>query len=327
MTEAATHPSGPKLMVRLHRAARARRLSPRTERTYASWVRRFVKFHGLRHPREMGAEEIGRFLSHLATDLGISASSQNQALAALLFLYQHVLKTDPGWVGDVVRARRPRTVPVVMSRGEVRRLLAEMAGTPRLVASLMYGTGMRLSEALRLRIKDVDYERNEITVRRGKGGKDRRTMLPRSLLGDLGEHLTRVREQYDRDRAAGAGWVELPEALSRKLPSAAVEWSWQWVFPATRHYTHAPTGQRRRHHLHTTVIQRSVREAARLAGMAKRVTTHTLRHSFATHLLEDGYDIRTVQELLGHASVATTMIYTHVLNRGAMGVESPADRL
>jgi integron integrase len=320
-------PRGPKLLTRLHHAVRARHLSPRTGKAYAAWVRRFVRFHAMRHPSEMGAAEIQQFLTWLAVDAGVSASTQNQALSALLFLYRDVLEQDPGWVEDVVRAKGRHLVPVVLTPGEVRMVLNALSGRSRLVASLLYGAGLRLMECLQLRTKDVDFGRHEIVVRAGKGGKDRRTMLPRSLVGDLGEHLTRAREQFDRDRQGGGGWVALPDALERKLPNAGHEWAWQWVFPATRQYRDRETGQLRRHHLHESMVQRAIREAVLRSGIAKRATSHTFRHSFATHLLEGGYDIRTVQELLGHRDVSTTMIYTHVLNRGAMGVESPADRL
>ncbi|GJM45111.1 MAG: integrase/recombinase [Gemmatimonadota bacterium] len=317
----------PKLLDRLHEAARTRRLSPRTEKTYAGWVKRFVRFHGVRHPSTMGAREIEEFLSHLAVERGVSASTQNQAMAGILFLYKHVLEEDPGWVSEVTRARTPKNLPVVLSPGEVRQVLRSVRGVSRMVATLLYGGGLRLGEALALRIKDLDFQRNEILVRRGKGAKDRRTMLPRSVQTELSEHLTRVHDQYERDLENGSGWVQLPDALSTKMPHAAREWPWQWVFPGARHYRHPASGQLRRHHVHPTLVQREIREAARAAQLTKRVTAHTFRHSFATHLLENGYDIRTVQELLGHVSVATTMIYTHVLNRGALGVESPADRL
>jgi integron integrase len=281
----------------------------------------------MRHPIEMGADEIQRFLTWLAVDAGVSASTQNQALSALLFLYRDVLGQEPGWIEGIVRAKGRQLVPVVLTAGEVRTVVGELGGKYRLVARLLYGAGLRLLECMELRTKDVDFGRHEIVVRAGKGGKDRRTMLPRSLVGDLGEHLTRVREQFDRDVRAGGGWVALPDALARKLPNAGHEWAWQWVFPATRQYRDRETGQRRRHHLHESVVQREIREAVRRSGIGKRATSHTFRHSFATHLLEAGYDIRTVQELLGHRDVSTTMIYTHVLNRGALGVESPADRL
>jgi integron integrase len=318
---------GPKLLTRLHEAVRARHLSPRTEKAYAAWVRRFVRFHGMRHPNEMGGVEIQQFLTWLAVEAGVSASTQNQALSALLFLYKDVLDQDPGWIDSVVRAKGRHLVPVVLTPGEVRMVLRELNGRNRLVGRLLYGAGLRLMECLQLRTKDVDFGRHEIVVRAGKGGKDRRTMLPRSLVGDLGEHLTQVREQFDRDRQQGGGWVALPDALGRKLPNAGHEWAWQWVFPATRQYRDRETGQRRRHHLHESLIQRTIREAVLRSGIGKRATSHTFRHSFATHLLEAGYDIRTVQELLGHHDVSTTMIYTNVLNRGALGVESPADRL
>jgi integron integrase len=275
----------------------------------------------------MGAEDVRAFLTALAVERQVSASTQTQALSALIFLYRDVLEIELPWLGEFPRAKAPRRLPVVLTVDEVALVLAQLSGTPRLVASLLYGAGLRLLEAMRLRVKDLDFASSEITVRRGKGGKDRRTMLPGSVAGDLRAHLQRVREQHERDRRAGAGWVELPEALGRKLPSAGCEWPWQWVFPATREYRDRATGQRRRHHLHETVVQRAVRQAVRDAGIAKRATCHTFRHSFATHLLERGYDIRTVQELLGHASVATTMIYTHVLSRGGLAVRSPLDLL
>jgi integron integrase len=257
----------------------------------------------------------------------VSASTQNQALAALLFLYREVLARDLPWLDDLVRAKTPARLPVVLTRAEIRHVLQHMERTPRLMATLLYGTGMRLLECCRLRVKDVDFGRNQITVRRGKGDRDRVTMLPAVVREELGRHVERMRAQHERDLAAGAGWVEVPGALAAKLPTAGREWPWQWVFPATRTYVEPRTGQRRRHHLHETVVQRAVRMAVLASGIPKRATCHTFRHSFATHLLEDGSDIRTVQELLGHKDVSTTMIYTHVLNRGPAGVRSPADRL
>jgi integron integrase len=308
-------------------AIRLRHLSPRTERAYFEWIRRYWLFCGRRDPAGFGAEQVTAFLSGLALQHKVSAATQNQALAALLFLYRSVLGQDLPWLGELVRATTPSRLPVVLSRDEVKAILQRMEGVPRLMALLLYGSGLRLLECCRLRVKDVDFGRCQITVRRGKGDKDRVTMLPASARVELAAHLEAVREQHQRDLVQGAGWVELPDALARKLPSAGREWPWQWVFPATRTYAHPETGQRRRHHLHETVVQQAVRRAVLGSGVAKRATCHTFRHSFATHLLEDGSDIRTVQELLGHADVATTMIYTHVLNRGPGGVRSPADRL
>jgi integron integrase len=256
----------------------------------------------------------------------VAASTQNQALSALLFLYREVLRQELPWLDDIVRPRLAR-IPVVLTREEVQAVIAGLDGPPRLLALLLYGAGLRLLEALGLRVKDVDFGRNQITVRSGKGGKDRVTMLPAAVRRDLAKHLEVIRAQHEADIRAGAGWVELPWALARKYPRAGREWIWQWIFPATRPYLHRETGQRRRHHLHETVLQRAVKEAVRSAGIPKRATCHTFRHSFATHLLEAGADIRTVQELLGHRDVTTTMIYTHVLNRGPAGVLSPADRL
>lgn len=311
----------------VHRAMRLRRLSPRTEEAYLHWMRRFVQFHGGRRPVELGAAHVTAFLSALATRDHVAASTQNQALAALLFLYRDVYGLDLPWLEGIVRAQRPARIPSVLSHDEVRRVFAEMTGAPKLMATLLYGSGLRLLECCRLRVKDVDLDRNEITVREGKGAKDRRTMLPGSVRAALRDHLAAAAAQHARDVAAGAGWVELPDALDRKFPNAGREWPWQWVFPATKPYLHRESGRTRRHHLHETVLQRAVREAALAARIPKRVTCHTFRHSFATHLLEAGHDIRTVQELLGHADVSTTMIYTHVLNRGPSGVRSPADRL
>lgn len=311
----------------VRRTARLRHLSPRTEEAYAHWIRRFVVHHGGRRPAELGAEHVTEFLSALATDGRVSASTQNQALAALLFLYRDVYGRDLPWLGTVVRAKRPVRAPVVLSRAEVRRVLDGMDGVPRLMATLLYGSGLRLLECCQLRVKDVDFERRELTIRDGKGAKDRRTMLPGAVRSELKSHMERALALHRADVAAGAGWVALPGALDRKYPNAGREWAWQWVFPATRTYVHPASGERRRHHLHESVLQRAVRDAVLASGLAKRATCHTFRHSFATHLLEDGHDIRTVQELLGHANVSTTMIYTHVLNRGPAGVESPADRL
>ena len=316
-------PPKPRLLDRVRAALRIRHYSRRTEKAYVAWIRRYILFHGKRHPAEMGAPELTRFLSSLAVDGKVAASTQNQAQSALLFLYRAVLEMDLPWLDDVVRAKRPQRLPIVLTREEVRAALQPLEGVPRLMAHLLYGAGLRLLECCRLRVQDVDFASNQIVVRTGKGDKDRLTMLPAVVKADLTRHLEGVREQHGRDLQYGAGWVELPTALGRKYPNAGREWVWQWVFPATRLYVDRDTRQRRRHHLHESVLQRVVKGAVRRAGIAKRATPHTLRHSFATHLLEDGYDIRTVQELLGHRDVSTTQIYTHVLNRGPAGVRSP----
>jgi integron integrase len=309
----------------VRRAVRVRHYSPRTERAYVAWVRRFVLFHGKKHPAGMGAREVVAFLSDLAVRRKVSASTQNQALSALLFFYREVLGQRLAWMDEIVRARRPVRLPVVLTRTETMALLGQLHGLQWLMASLLYGSGMRLMECSRLRIKDVDLERNEITVRNGKGQKDRVTILPEKIKGPLRAHIERVRIQHGEDLGQGAGSVELPQALELKYPRAPWAWPWQWVFPATRFYLDRETGRRRRHHLHESVLQRAVTEAARRAGISKPASCHTLRHSFATHLLESGADIRTIQELLGHSDVSTTMIYTHVLNRGGRGVRSPLD--
>ena len=316
----------PKLLTQLRTAIRLQHYSRRTEEAYVGWVRRYVRFSGMRHPAELGAEQVRAFLADLADARRVAASTQTQALSGLLFLYRHVLGRELGPIA-VVRPSQPARLPVVLDRNEVRALLDAMTGTPRLVALLLYGSGLRVLEALQLRVKDVDVPGGEIVVRRGKGARDRVTTLAQSLHREFGRHLDRVRQLHQRDLAGGGGYVELPGALQRKSPSSAREWSWQFVFPATRRYVDTGSGRRYRHHLHESVIQRAVKEAVRVANLSKRATCHSLRHSFATHLLEDGYDIRTVQELLGHRDVATTMVYTHVLSRGAYGVRSPADRL
>jgi len=289
-------------------------------------MRRFYEFHGRRDPSALGPDHVTGFLNHLASHRKVAASTQNQALAALLFLYREVLGVRLPWLDTLVRASRLARLPVVLAREEVGAVLAHLDGVPRLMVTLLYGSGLRLLECCRLRVKDTDFGQNQILVRDGKGGRDRATILPGILKDDLERHLTRARAQYQRDMAEGAGWVELPDSLGRKLPSAGREWPWQWAFAATRTYLDPASGERRRHHLHETVVQRAVRNAILASGIAKRATCHTFRHSFATHLLEDGYDIRTIQELLGHKDVATTMIYTHVLSRGPGGVRSPADR-
>ncbi len=320
-------PPPPRLLDRVRAALRTRHCSLRTEKAYVGWIRRYIVFHGKRHPAEMGAAEVTRFLSDLAIQRNVAASTQNQALSALLFLYREVLEQALPWLDEIVRAKSRERIPVVLTREEVQAVLDALDGPTRLAALLLYGAGLRLLEALRLRVKDVDFARNQITVRSGKGDKDRVTMLPAAASRDLAKHLETMRDQHAADLRAGAGWVELPWALARKYPRAGREWVWQWIFPATRTYLHRETNQRRRHHLHESVLQRAVKEAVRSKDIPKRATCHTFRHAFATHLLEDGADIRTVQQLLGHRDVSTTMIYTHVLNRGPAGVLSPADRL
>lgn len=321
-------PAGPPetLLTKVRAAIRARHFSPRTEETYAGWIRRFLASTDAA-PETLDEARIGLFLSSLATDHRVSASTQNQALHAILFLYEHVLGKKIERLEEVVRAKRPLRVPVVLSRQEVLAVLDGMTGAPRLMALLLYGSGLRVLECCRLRVKDVDFALNQLVVRAGKGNKDRYTTLPASIVAPLQRHLEEVRRQHQDDLLKGLGCVELPDALSRKYPNAPKEWGWQWVFPATSHYTDRLTGQKRRHHLHESVLQRAFKEARLKAGLAKPASCHTLRHSFATHLLESGYDIRTIQELLGHRDVSTTMIYTHVLNRGGRGVQSPADRL
>jgi integron integrase len=314
-------------MDRLRLAIRRKHYSRSTEKAYSAWVRRYILFHGKRHPAEMGADEIVSFLSHLAVTEGVSAKTQNQALHALLFLYGPVLGLELARVEGVAPAKTTRRLPVVLTREEVALVLGSMQGTTRLMATLLYGSGMRLMECCRLRTKDVDFAGRSILVRAGKGQKDRLAMLPGSIRCDLEAHLGKVRSLHESDLRRGAGWVELPDALARKYPGAGRSWAWQWVFPASRGYVDSRSGERRRHHLHESVLQKSVTQAVREARIGKPASCHTFRHSFATHLLEDNYDIRTVQELLGHKDVSTTMIYTHVLGRGPGGVRSPADAL
>ena len=316
----------PRLMEQVRAEIRARHYSRRTEDAYVHWIRRFIVFHGRRHPSDLGAPEISAFVTWLAVEQRVASSTQSQALSAVLFLYRAVLRQEVGAVELVPRARMPATVPVVLTTAEVRKVLDALTGVPRIVAMLLYGAGLRLQECLELRVKDLDFERREITARRGKGQKDRRVMLPDASRDALQHHLDGVRRMHHADLAAGFGRVVLPGALDRKYPHAATEWSWQFVFPAGRICRDERFGPPTRYHLHESVIQRAVTEAGRKAGLAKRVGCHTFRHSFATHLLEGGSDIRTVQELLGHADVSTTMIYTHVLNRGGLGVKSPLDR-
>ncbi len=324
MAAVSTVPGKPRLLDQVRAAIRVRHYSPRTEEAYVGWIRRFILFHGKRHPSILGAGDVTSFLSSLAAR-DVSASTQNQALSAVLFLYEAVLGQRLPWMAEIVRARRPIRLPVVLSREEVAAVLRQLRGPVWIMASLLYGAGLRLLECAELRVKDLDFDRGEVTIREPKGGRDRVTMLPAALAGPLREYLVDVKAQHRADIGAGAGAVALPGALSLKYPYAATEWAWQWVFPATRLYVDAETGERRRHHLHESVLQRAVKEAVRAAGITKAATCHSFRHSFATHLLESGYDIRTIQELLGHRDVATTMVYTHVLNRGGRGVTSPLD--
>ena len=315
------------LLQSLQSNLRLQHLSRRTEDAYVYWTRRFVRFSGLRHPAELGVPDVRRFLTHLAVERKLSAATQQQALSALLFLYRHVLDRPLEALGRIPRGRVPTTLPVVLTPAEVALVLAGLRGIHRLIGLLLYGGGLRLTECLTLRVKDLDLERGELLVRRGKGGVDRVTVIPEAVRGALREQLQRVNLLHDRELAAGGGRVELPEGLDRKYPNAAASWPWQWVFPAGRTYRDRATGVVRRHHLHESVVQRAMARAVRESGIGKRASCHTLRHSFATHLLQAGYDIRTVQELLGHRDVSTTMVYTHVLNRGGRGVRSPADLL
>lgn len=316
----------PRLLDQVRDAVRVRHFSIRTEEAYVHWIRRFILFHRKRHPRDMGKAEITRFLTWLATQQRVAASTQNQALCALLFLYRHVLEQDFPWLDDLVWAKRPQRVPVVLSSLEVSALLSAMSGIRRMQASLLYGTGMRLLEGLRLRVQDLDFDKNEIRIRRAKGGKNRVTVFPAPLHRPLREHLEGVRETHLRDLREGYGRVYLPHALERKYPNAAAEWPWQWVFPASRRSIDPRSGIERRHHQDESGLQKAIRQAAGAASIRKPVGAHTLRHSFATELLASGYDIRTIQQLLGHNSVETTMIYTHVLNSGP-GVRSPLEAL
>ena len=317
------HP--PRLLDQVRSAIRVRHYSLRTETAYLQWIKRYILFHGKRHPVEMGEPEVTKFLSWLATERKVAPSTQNQALSAILFLYKHVLNIELEWLDDVVRAKRPAHVPVVLTRSEVRALISSIRGVNNLIANLLYGTGMRLTEGLRLRIQDIDFDYRQIIIRSGKGNKDRHTVLPEKLISPLQEQIEYALQIHERDIADGFGEVYLPYALARKYPNAAREPGWQYVFPSSRRSIDPRDGVTRRHHADEKNLQRAIKQAVRRIGLNKRVTTHTLRHSFATHLLESGYDIRTVQELLGHKDVKTTMIYTHVLNKGGRGVLSPLD--
>jgi integron integrase len=317
----------PRLLDRVRAAVRLRHYSRRTEQAYVGWIRRYIHFHGVRHPDEMGSVEVVEFLTDLAVRHRVAASTQNQALSALLFLYREVLGRELEGLDSAVRARAPRKLPVVLTRDEVRAVVAALAPPTKLIAGLLYGAGLRLTECLRLRVKDVDFARRQLTIREGKGNRDRAALLPRRLEPLLHAQLETSRLRFEADRAAGVAGVQVPYALTRKYPKAPVEWAWHWLFPAPALSSDRRSGARRRHHLHETGPQRAIRAAAVKAGLAKRVSPHTFRHSFATHLLEDGADIRTVQTLLGHRDLKTTMVYTHVVDRGPLAVQSPADKL
>lgn len=317
----------PRLLQQVRDAIRRKHFSPRTEDSYVHWIKRFVYFHGKRHPIELGEAEVTAFLNHLARDRNVAAATQNQALSALLFLYREVMGQPLAWLDGLDRAKRPARAPTVLTRAEVKSILENLKSTQWIMAGLLYGAGLRLRECLKLRVKDIDFGYGQIMVRDGKGAKDRVTMLPAAVIEPLKQHLVRVRALHDRDLAAGYGSVELPDALLVKYPRAACDWGWKFVFPSYKLSVDKRTGEIRRHHVYENYLIRAVKQAAGAADIAKHVSCHTLRHSFATHLLEGGYDIRTVQELLGHQSVETTMIYTHVMNKGGRGVKSPLDRV
>ena len=317
--------ASPRLYDRAVDVLRTKHYSPRTTKTYLHWMKRFLAFHDGTHPRDLGPDDINAFLTHLAVERKVAAATQNQAMQAILFLYKQVLEAPVGWIEGIIRAKRPKRLPVVLMPDEAVKILSLLKEPYSLVVGLQYGSGLRVMEALELRVKDVDFGRGELTVRSGKGDKDRMTMLPRSLIDRLQAHLSVVRSQHVEDLARGLGRVPMPTALARKFPNADREWAWQRVFPARTHYTDRETGVKYRHHLHESAVSKALHVAVRESGVAKKVTTHTFRHTFATDLLRAGYDIRTVQELLGHDDVRTTMIYTHVLNRGGLAVRSPLD--
>jgi integron integrase len=318
-------PGKPKLLDQVRDVIRRKHYSFRTEQIYLDWIRRFILFHGKKHPREMAEAEITEFLTFLAREGKVAASTQNQALSALLFLYKEVLRQEIGWLDQVERVKKPARLPVVLTKDEVGKIFAHLHGTHRLMAGLLYGSGLRLMECVRLRVKDVDFGYSQVLVREGKGGKDRVTMLPVNLARPLERHLQKIKAQHEEDLEAGFGSVYLPTALERKYPNAQREWRWQYVFPSARISMDPRSQAKRRHHVEESSLQLAVKKAVRASGIAKPATCHSLRHSFATHLLENGYDIRTLQELLGHKDVSTTMIYTHVLNKPGLGVKSPLD--
>ena len=325
-SDKSTAENPPKLLDQVREKLRVKHYSIRTEQAYVGWIKRYIFFHGKRHPKNLDARDIEAFLTHLAVEGRVAASTQNLAKSSLLFLYREVLEINLPWLDNITQAKAPKRLPVVLTVGEVQAVLSRLSGSHALIAALLYGGGMRLMEAVRLRVKDVDFARREIVVREGKGGKDRVTMLPEAVVARLKAHLVKVKALHDEDLAQGWGEVYLPFALDKKYPHAGREWGWQYVFPSKNLSLDPRTNKTRRHHLDEKGVQRAVKQAVRDAELTKPATPHTLRHSFATHLLQSGYDIRTVQELLGHSDVSTTMIYTHVLNKGGKGVVSPLDR-
>ena len=317
----------PKLLDQVRAAIRTKHYSIRTEETYVNWIKKFILFHNKRHPKEMGEKEINEFLTHLAVNKKVSSSTQNQALCAIIFLYKHVLKIEIGDLGDLVWAKKPKNMPEVLTLEEIDSVLEKLTGTYKLMARMLYGSGLRLNECLRLRVKDVDFGYLQVTVRNGKGSKDRVTMLAEKVVEPLKSHLIKVKKIHDQDINAGYGGVYLPYAIEKKYINANKEWGWQYVFPAKKLSIDPRTGIKRRHHIYETVLQKAVKQAFKKTNITKQASCHTFRHSFATHLLESGSDIRTVQELLGHEDIKTTQIYTHVLNKGGLGVKSPLDLL